>query len=341
MKILITGVAGFIGFHLAKKLLEGDNEIIGVDNINSYYDISYKYKRLEILGINTVNIQTNTLEKSSKYLNFNFYKTDICNEIIIQSIFEKQNFNIVIHLAAQAGVRYSLENPNEYILSNIVGFHNIIEFSKRFGVKNFIYASSSSVYGDSSKVPFSENENVDKPASLYAATKKTNELIAHTYSYLYGMKTIGLRFFTVYGPLGRPDMAYFSFTKSILNNETIRVFNNGNLSRDFTYIDDIILSIKSIVELIDTNNYRFENYEVFNIGNSNPIKLLDFIEILELNLEKKAIIEFTNMQKGDVHGTFSDSNKLYSAIKFKPSITLFSGLKLFVEWYKQFHDIKK
>jgi UDP-glucuronate 4-epimerase len=339
-KILITGGAGFIGFHLVKKFLESDNQIVILDNLNDYYDISYKLNRLEILGL-SISSCTNRQEQSIKYSNLVFYKSDICDKEFIDVIFESHCFDMVIHLAAQAGVRYSIENPHAYINSNIVGFHNILESSQKFGVKNFIYASSSSVYGDSSKVPFSENENVDKPTSLYAATKKSNELIAHSYSHLYGIRTIGLRFFTVYGPNGRPDMAYFAFTKSILNDEIIKVFNNGNLSRDFTYIDDIVLSIEHLVKLINFGRYEFSNYEVFNIGNSNPAKLFDFIGILESCIGKNAKIELTNMQKGDVHDTFSDSTKLYSAISLSPNFTLSEGLSIFVEWYIQFHNAQK
>jgi UDP-glucuronate 4-epimerase len=339
-KILVTGGAGFIGFHLVKKLLMSDNQIVVLDNLNDYYDISYKLNRLEILGLSNSS-RANKKEESIKYSNLVFYKSDICDKEFVNVLFERYAFDMVIHLAAQAGVRYSIENPQAYIYSNIVGFHNIIESSQKFGVKNFIYASSSSVYGDLSKLPFSENENVDKPTSLYAATKKTNELIAHTYSHLYGIRTIGLRFFTVYGPYGRPDMAYFTFTKSILSGEQIKVFNNGVLSRDFTYIDDIVKSIDHLIKSIKLDNYNFTNYEVFNIGNSNPVKLLDFIKTLELHIGKKAIMILSDMQKGDVHDTFSDSNKLYSAFSFRPSVTLSEGLKLFVEWYKNFHNANK
>lgn len=340
MKILITGGAGFIGFHLAKKLLESDNIIVVLDNLNDYYDISYKLNRLEILGLSNRS-GANIKEHSIKYSNLVFYNSDICEKEFIDMLFESHDFDFVIHLAAQAGVRYSIENPQVYINSNIVGFHNILESSQKFGVKNFIYASSSSVYGDLSKLPFSENENVDKPTSLYAATKKANELIAHTYSHLFGIRTIGLRFFTVYGPYGRPDMAYFTFTKSILNGDVIKVFNNGNLTRDFTYIDDIVLSIEHLVDLINKGKYKFSNYEVFNIGNSDPVKLFDFIAILEDCLGKKAKFELINMQKGDVHDTFSDSKKLYYAINFTPNFKLSEGLKFFVDWYIRFHNGEK
>jgi UDP-glucuronate 4-epimerase len=338
VKILITGTAGFIGFHLSKKMVECGFEVYGIDNLNDYYDVNYKLLRLSELGIKLENKQESEI-KSSIYSNFSFSKIDIRDNISLNEFFKKHKPELVVHLAAQAGVRYSLSNPDEYLTNNIVGFYNIINATRLNNVDTFFYASSSSVYGDSSVLPFSEIENVDKPVSLYAASKKTNELIAHTFSNLYNLKTVGLRFFTVYGPYGRPDMAYFDFTKSILNGTEIKVFNNGNLSRDFTYIDDIV---KGIMLLLNTYNVKsknnISNYEIFNIGNSQPIKLLDFIKTIEECLGVNAILNFVDMQKGDVHNTYSDSSKLYSITNFKPQTKLIDGVFEFVSWYKNHHN---
>jgi UDP-glucuronate 4-epimerase len=337
MKILITGMAGFIGFHLSKKLADDGNEVIGIDNLSNYYDVKYKLLRLNELGIDCNNSKSITF-KSKVYKNLTFLKIDITNKDLLENSFKLYNPDVVIHLAAQAGVRYSITNPDEYLNNNIIGFYNVINATILVGVNIFFYASSSSVYGDSSILPFKESENVDKPVSLYAASKKTNELIAHTFSNLHKIKTVGLRFFTVYGPYGRPDMAYFDFTTSILNRKKIKVFNNGNLSRDFTYIDDIVESIDLLLKNY-TNDKENENllYEIYNIGNSNPIKLLDFIRSIEKCLGEEAILDYVEMQKGDVHNTFSDSSKLFSKIGFTPKVKIDKGILEFTKWYKTVH----
>lgn len=336
MKILITGIAGFIGFHLARKLSKDGFEIVGIDNLNEYYDVNYKLLRLKELGICKVNNRRINY-KSKSYENLYFSKIDINENEAVYRLFKKHKPEIVIHLAAQAGVRYSISNPDEYIETNILGFYNIINAARLYNIKNFFYASSSSVYGDSSKLPFNENENVDQPVSLYAASKKANELIAHSFSNIYNLKCVGLRFFTVYGPFGRPDMAYFDFTNSIFNEKAIKVFNNGNLTRDFTYIDDIIESISRLVVLYTQTHVENLNYEIFNIGNSDPIKLLDFIKTIENCIEKKAKLEFIDMQEGDVHNTYSDSSKLYSKIGFIPKTKLKDGIINFINWFIEVH----
>ena len=336
MKVLITGVAGFIGFHLAKKMIQEGYDVIGIDNINQYYDVNLKMARLENLGIKDTQ-DNNDLQKYKSVLfdKFGFYKCSIENQNSLAAVFHIEKPDIVINLAAQAGVRYSLINPDQYIHSNILGFHNVIQLCHTEKVKFFMYASSSSVYGDLSKVPFTEDENVDKPVSLYAATKKCNELMAHTYSHLYNLKTIGLRFFTVYGPYGRPDMAYFDFTKKIIEGKEISVFNKGNLSRDFTYIDDIV---KSIVLLVENEKYEnSNNYEIYNIGNSQPTNLIDFIASIEEAIGTKANLKYIDMQMGDVHKTYANTNKLYNKIKFKPQTSIKQGIKKFVDWYKLFY----
>ena len=334
MKILVTGVAGFIGMHLTKRLLQNGYEVFGVDNLNDYYDPSLKEDRLKQLD---------------KNINFNFVKLDIANHKEVWSLFENNSFTYVINLAAQAGVRYSLENPAAYINSNLVGFANILEACRHFNVEHLIYASSSSVYGSNTKMPFSEHDNVDHPVSLYAATKKSNELMAHTYSHLYGIPTTGLRFFTVYGPWGRPDMAYFSFTKNILEGKPIKVFNYGNMKRDFTYIDDIVEGIVRLIKRIPEANDSWDRskpdpatsyapYRIYNIGNNQPIKLMDFVETLEKLLGKKANIEFLPMQDGDVEATYADITDLHDTVGFKPSTSLEEGLQKFVDWYTSYYN---
>ena len=317
MNILITGAAGFIGYHLCKELLDEDNNILGVDNLNNYYDSSLKLKRLNQL---------------KSYKNFKFKKIDISNRELISPIFNKFKPKKVINLAAQAGVRYSLQNPYAYIDSNLVGFLNILELCRQNKTEGFIYASSSSVYGDNKKIPFSIQDRVDRPISLYAASKKTNELMAHSYSHLYGLHTTGLRFFTVYGPWGRPDMAYYIFTKKILNGEPISVFNNGNMKRDFTFIDDIILGTSAAIE----KNYRFE---IFNLGNNNSVNLLDFIKTIENELNKKAIINFQPMQSGDVKETCADISESEEKLGFKPKILIDEGIQKFIKWYKSYYNL--
>jgi UDP-glucuronate 4-epimerase len=332
-KILITGAAGFIGFHLSQKLLKEGYEIYGIDNLNSYYDPALKQARLVQLQVS----------------NFKFQQLDLQNYEGLTKVFTEFQPDIVINLAAQAGVRYSLENPRSYIESNLDGFFNILEASRQHGVNNFIYASSSSVYGNNEKSPFSETDNVDHPVSLYAATKKSNELIAHTYSHLYKMTTVGLRFFTVYGPWGRPDMAYYFFTKAILEGKKIQLFNQGLNLRDYTYIDDIVESIKRMLDGFDSLQPAVENdqytatkspyYHLFNIGGSNPVPVLEFVEILENALGKKAIRELVGFQAGDVFSTEAETKTLESFINFKPTITLKEGLGEFVEWYLRYYRI--
>jgi UDP-glucuronate 4-epimerase len=342
MKILVTGAGGFIGYHLTKRLLLDNNNVCGLDNFNEYYDVKLKFSRVEQLGINKNELIYNKL--IDNHVNLKFIKLDIKDRTNLQTLFENEKFDIVVNLAAQAGVRYSLENPEEYVNSNIVGFFNILDLCSKFKIKHLIYASSSSVYGNNIKTPFSVDDPVDHPISLYAASKKSNELMAHVYSHLYSLKTTGLRFFTVYGPWGRPDMAYYSFTKSILNQQKINVFNYGNLKRDFTYIDDIIESITRIVNQGDISNnsstiksLNSKYYRIFNIGNSNPIKLIDFIQAIENRIGIKAEINFLEMQPGDVNATYADVSALEKEINYKPSTDLQSGIEKFVEWYKNFH----
>ncbi len=321
-KILITGAAGFIGFHLSKLLLEKKYEVFGIDNINDYYDVNLKKARLAIL------------KKNAKFV---FEKVDLIERKKLNEIFQKNQFEYVIHLAAQAGVRYSLENPHAYVDSNLVGFVNILESCRQHPVKHLIFASSSSVYGGNKKVPFSTTDNVDNPVSLYAATKKANELIAYSYSHLYNIPVTGLRFFTVYGPYGRPDMAYFSFTDNILKNRSIKVFNYGKMERDFTYIDDVIEGIYRLIKKPPTKEKSPVPYEIYNIGNNKPVPLLKFIETLEAKIGKEAIKEYVEMQPGDVLKTYADIAKLEKAIGFKPSTTIDEGLEQFVTWYKEYY----
>ena len=315
MKILITGAAGFIGYHLCKSLLEESCQILGIDNLNEYYDKNIKINRLEIL---------------KSYKNFKFEKVDISKREEITTPFNNFKPDKVINLAAQAGVRYSLKNPYAYIDSNIVGFINIIELCCQNDVSGFIYASSSSVYGSNKKLPFSENDNTNNPISLYAASKKSNELIAHSYSYSYGLHTTGLRFFTVYGPWGRPDMAYYIFTKKILNEEPIIVFNNGNMKRDFTFIDDIILGTKAAIK----KNYKCE---IFNLGNNKIEKIMNIIEIIEKETKRDAIIKFLPIQLGDVEETFSNINKSTKMLDFLPKVSINEGIPKFIKWYKSYY----
>ena len=333
MKILVTGAAGFIGFHLCSKLIDNGIEVIGFDNINDYYDQNLKKDRIK------------ELENNSKYKKvcFNFIKGDLEDKKILKSIFEN-NISTVIHLAAQAGVRFSIENPYAYIQSNLVGFANIIEESRENNINHFIYASSSSVYGGNKKLPFNESDNVDHPISLYAATKKSNELVAHTYSHLFNLPTTGLRFFTVYGPWGRPDMAIYKFTDSIVNDRPIKVFNHGEMIRDFTYIDDVIESIFRLIEKIPKKsksllrkNYNpsesWAPYRILNIGNSRPANLKDYIKEIENNLGKKADIIFEGMQPGDVEVTFANTKKIEQLINFKPKTSIEVGVKKFISWF--------
>ena len=334
MKILVTGTAGFIGYHLVKMLVKYDNEIVGIDNINSYYDTNLKYGRLSDTGINCSLIPPYVPVRSTKYANYRFIRMDLTDRKEINRLFEIERFTHVCNLAGQAGVRYSIENPYSYIESNIVGFLNLLEACRNHGVKNFVYASSSSIYGLDSHSPFSEDDRTDQPVSLYAATKKSDEAMAYTYSKLYGISTVGLRFFTVYGPWGRPDMAPFKFMKNILEGKTIQVYNHGDCVRDFTYVDDIIEGMRRI--LIFENQEEIP-YRIYNIGCSHPVNLMDFIETLERITGKKADKEMLGMQLGDVPLTYADTTRLQHDFGYKPSITLADGLQRFYEWYLSFY----
>lgn len=340
MKLLLTGTAGFIGYSLTKKLLETDSDIqiVGLDNINDYYELSLKYGRLADLGFDKSDIVYGKKIVSSLSKNSSFIQLKLEDKAGIDRLFAEEKFDIVCNLAAQAGVRYSIENPYTYIESNIVGFINILEACRHNPVQHLVYASSSSVYGMNDKVPFSEEDKVDSPVSLYAASKKSNELMAHVYSNLYKIPTTGLRFFTVYGPWGRPDMAPFLFTKAILNNEPIKIFNNGNMLRDFTYIDDIVDGvIKTLTHIPQTEI----PYKIYNIGNSKPIKLMDFISEIEQALNKEAQKVFMAMQPGDVYQTYADTSNLENDVNFKPDTPIKEGVKSFVDWYISFYGITK
>lgn len=353
MKVLVTGTAGFIGYHLARKLLNRGDEVVGLDNINDYYDVNLKYARLNELGILKEEIIENELISSKTYPKHKFVKMDLSDTENIYKLFETEKFDTVCNLAAQAGVRYSIENPHAYIDSNIKGFMNILEACRHNDVKNLCYASSSSVYGLNKSQPFKTTDKTDTPISLYAATKKSNELMAHTYSHLFGISTTGLRFFTVYGPWGRPDMAPMLFTNAILNDRAIKVFNHGNMSRDFTYVTDIV---DGIIKVIDnpakiSDNFNPNNpspdissapYRIYNIGNNSPVQLLDFIETLEETIGIKAKKDFLPMQDGDVVSTYADVNDLMDDFGYKPETNLKEGIKHFVHWFNLFYgNVKK
>ena len=334
MKLLITGAAGFIGARLAT-MLDESYEIVGIDNLNDYYDVSLKEERLNLL---------------SNKANFRFIKMNLEEKVAISELFAKEKFDAIVHLGAQAGVRYSIENPYAYMDSNIMGTMNILEGARHNPVTHLIYASSSSVYGGNTKIPFSTEDNVDHPVSLYAATKKSNELMAHAYSHLYDIPTTGLRFFTVYGPMGRPDMAYFGFVNKIVKGQPIQVFNNGDMMRDFTYVDDIVEGIIRLIpkppktnpgwsEAKDGTSTSWAPYKVYNIGNNNPVRLMDFIETIEKHLGMEAKKEFLPMQLGDVQATYADVSDLERDIDFKPSTSLDEGIGHFVEWYKKYYKI--
>jgi len=334
MKIFITGTAGFIGFHLAKRLLSDGYEVVGLDNINDYYDVRLKYARLKETGIDESEIGYGKLIPSATYEKYRFVKANLEDREFLENLFASEKFDRVVNLAAQAGVRYSIENPHAYIDSNIVGFMNILECCRRNRIQHLIYASSSSVYGNNQNVPFAEKDRVDYPISLYAATKKANELMAHAYSHLYQLPATGLRFFTVYGPWGRPDMAPILFAKAITEGKPIKVFNNGDLSRDFTYIADIIEGVTKVLLHIPDKNAEQPFYQIFNIGNSQPVPLMDFIRTMEEALGIKAILQMLPMQLGDMKITYADTSELEQAVNYKPATSLKEGVGKFVEWYK-------
>ncbi len=348
MKILVTGTAGFIGFHLSNKLIARGDDVIGLDCINDYYDVNVKYGRLGLAGIEKDKVEYNKLITSSKHNNYKFIKLKLEDKENIDKLFKTEKFDKVCNLAAQAGVRYSLTNPYAYIDSNITGFLNILEACRHFDVKHLAYASSSSVYGINEKQPFSTRDNVDHPISLYAASKKANELMAHTYSNLFGIPTTGLRFFTVYGPWGRPDMALFLFTKAILEGKPIDVFNNGNMRRDFTYVADIVEGITRVIDNPPVPNPNWTEkdldpstssapYKIYNIGNSNPVRLMDFIEAIEKELGMKATKNLLPMQPGDVPATSADVTDLVANLHYKPDTTITEGIKNFIAWYREFY----
>tara|TARA_A100001011_G_scaffold391542_1_gene477217 strand:+ start:582 stop:1616 length:1035 start_codon:yes stop_codon:yes gene_type:complete len=341
-RILITGVAGFIGFHLSKRVLRDGYPLIGIDNINNYYDTSLKISRLKELDIYAKDLNSD----------WKFFKTDLVDQKSLKKIFEQYNPTVIINLAAQAGVRYSIENPQAYINSNIVGFINILELCKEFNITNLLYASSSSVYGGNTKFPFSEKDPVNHPVSIYAATKRSNELMAHCYSHLFKMPSTALRFFTVYGPWGRPDMAPMIFTKAIFSGKPIDIYNFGEMWRDFTYIDDVVESIIKLIDKPAEKRDAFDKknpdpsiswapHEIFNIGNNSPIKLIEFIQLLEQEIGIKAIKKFKSIQKGDVEKTFSDNSLIEKKTGFKPNTSIKKGIKNFIDWYKEFYILKK
>ncbi|MDM8525286.1 NAD-dependent epimerase [Desulfococcaceae bacterium HSG8] len=333
--VLVTGAAGFIGFHLSKRLLEEGCNVTGFDNVNDYYDVSLKEARLD---------------KLTGFSNFSFFKADLSDKPAMDNIFQNTPFDVVVNLAAQAGVRYSLENPHAYVDSNLVGFVNILECCRHNNVKHLVFASSSSVYGANTRMPFSVHHNVDHPVSLYAASKKANELMAHTYSHLYGLPCTGLRFFTVYGPWGRPDMALFLFTKAILEGKPIKVFNHGKMERDFTYVADIVEGVVRVMARLPEPNPAWSGdapdpgtsyvpYKVYNIGNNQPVKLTEFIEIIEKTLGRTAEKEFLDLQPGDVPATYADVDDLMKDVGFKPATPIEEGIGNFISWYKEYYGV--
>lgn len=349
MKVLVTGAAGFIGFYTVKRLLERGDEVVGLDNINDYYDVNLKYGRLAETGIGREQVDWYRFVQSDKYANYRFIRMNLEDRQAVQMLFANECFDKMINLAAQAGVRYSIQNPHAYVSSNINGFLHLLEGCRHYHVKHLVYASSSSVYGLNGKVPFSEHDSIAHPVSLYAATKKSNELMAHTYSNLYGIPTTGLRFFTVYGPWGRPDMSPFLFTDAILNNRPIKVFNNGDMLRDFTYIDDIVEGVLRVLDYTATPNPDWNAitpdpatstapYRIYNIGNSSPVKLMDFIKAIELACGHEAEKNFLPMQPGDVYQTNADTTLLQTELGYKPCKDIVEGVKETVEWYKEWRN---
>ncbi|HHE33187.1 MAG TPA: NAD-dependent epimerase [Chlorobaculum parvum] len=350
MKILVTGTAGFIGFHLAERLASRGDEVVGLDNINDYYDQNVKYGRLAFSGIERDAIEEGKLVASTKYPNYHFIKLDLEDKVGIDALFASEKFDAVCNLAAQAGVRYSLTNPDAYIRSNITGFINLLEACRHNNVGNLSYASSSSVYGLNERQPFSVHHNVDHPVSLYAASKKSNELMAHTYSHLFGIPTTGLRFFTVYGPWGRPDMALFLFTKAALEGRPIDVFNYGNMQRDFTYIDDIVEGVVRVIDNPAKSSSDWSGtapdpgtssapYRVYNIGNNRPVRLMEFIEAIEQALGKTIEKNMLPIQPGDVPSTYADVTDLVNDLGYKPATSVQEGINRFVAWYREFFNV--
>ncbi len=349
MKILLTGCAGFIGFHVTRALLEKNDEVFGIDSLNQYYDVNLKLDRLRELGIETDKNEEKVETKSSFYEKFNFFNIDISDEKL-KDIFKKEKFDAVCNLAAQAGVRYSIENPSEYIHSNIVGFSNILENCRKFNITNLSYASSSSVYGLNSKLPFSEEDGTSHPISLYAASKKSNELMAHTYSHLFNIPTTGMRFFTAYGPWGRPDMSLFKFVKAALNKEKVDVYNNGDMTRDFTYIDDVVSAVLMVIQNPAKKDLNFSSevplpnisvapYKIYNVGNNNPVSLKKFISVIEENLEIEIKKLFLPIQPGDVKQTYAETNNIKNDLGFEAKVQIEEGVKKFIEWYRSYHKI--
>jgi UDP-glucuronate 4-epimerase len=348
MKYLVTGTAGFIGFHVAQHLIERGDEVVGLDVINNYYDLNIKYARLELRGISRSFIEPGKLVQSATLPNYRFIQLDLADKNSLMKLFESENFDVVIHLAAQAGVRYSLTHPEVYIQSNITAFLNILEGCRFFPVKHLVYASSSSVYGSNEKMPFSTSDSVDHPISLYAASKKSNELMAHTYSHLFGIPTTGLRFFTVYGPWGRPDMALFLFTEAILKGEPIQVFNYGKMKRDFTFVDDIVQGVVKVADRPAKPNPNFDPihpdpgsskvpYKIYNIGNSSPVLLMDYILAIEKGLGKSAKMELLPLQPGDVPASHADVEDLVRDTGYKPTTPIEVGVKAFTDWYLSYY----
>jgi len=340
MKLLVTGAAGFIGFHTVMKLIDSKHEIVALDNINDYYDPRLKFGRLALLGFEAATIGDNQRVRSTRFANLQFVRMSIEDKAALTELFHQVRFDLVINLAAQAGVRYSLENPDAYIASNIQGFFNILEACRAYPVKHLIYASSSSVYGLNEKIPFSTDDNTDHPISLYAATKKSNELMAYTYHHLFKIPMTGLRFFTVYGPWGRPDMAYFSFSSRILEKKEIQIFNHGDQLRDFTFIDDIVNGITQLISHVLDTPEKFA-WHIYNLGNNQPVKLIDFIDTLESLLGSKAIRKYLPGQPGDVTVTYADISSSQRDFGYQPSTDIRTGLSRFIDWYKPYYGAEK
>ena len=337
IKILVTGAAGFIGYHAAKALTAEGFQVMGLDNINAYYDVNLKYARLSDAGISKNDIKHGELICSSKNSSYRFIQLDITDRVALTDLFEKEKFTHILHLAGQAGVRYSIENPYTYIDSNVIGFENLLENCRNFSVKHFVYASSSSVYGLNASIPYKETDMTESPVSLYAATKKANELMAYVYSHLFSIPTTGIRFFSVYGPWGRPDMAPSLFMNAIMNEKPISVFNHGNMQRDFTFIDDIVKGILKIIPSPPNNNIP---YEIYNMGNSHPVELMDFIQIMEKTTGKKAHLILEDMQPGDVRITYADTTHLEHDFDYKPSTSIQTGIQRYYEWFVAYKQAK-